>query len=109
VDNLKATNDLLGHEAGDRVLTQVAKSIRTAVREYEVVLRYGGDEILCGVLDSDPVAVTQPFESVIAALAASDDAALSYGVVQLEPGEELDDLIARADQAMYDKRNKAGQ
>lgn len=49
VDGLKAVNDTLGHEAGDELLLAVARSLRAVVRDYDVIVRYGGDEFICGM------------------------------------------------------------
>jgi len=101
VDDLKATNDSLGHEAGDRLLTQVAESVRSNLREYDVVVRYGGDELVCGLIEMPLAAARQRFDQVDVDLAITGDASVSIGVVQREPGEDLEDLIRRADEAMY--------
>jgi len=101
VDDLKATNDSMGHEAGDRLLTQVAEAIRGNLREYDVVVRYGGDEFVCGLIDMPLNAARQRFEQVDVDLATSGDASVSIGVVQREASEDLEDVIRRADEAMY--------
>lgn len=46
VDHFKSVNDELGHEAGDRVLTQVAAALAAQVREEDIVCRYGGEEFV---------------------------------------------------------------
>lgn len=104
VDHLKSTNDGKGHDAGDRLLEVVGAAVRSRMREYDVVVRYGGDEFVCGVLDSDLPAVAQRFRTVDADLAAAGAGTISYGIVELGPEDELDDLIERADRAMYEKR-----
>jgi diguanylate cyclase (GGDEF)-like protein len=101
VDDLKATNDSLGHEAGDRRLTQVAECLRSNLREYDVVVRYGGDEFLCGLIDMPLSVARQRFDQVDVDLAISGDGSVSIGLVQLETGEDLEALIRRADEAMY--------
>ncbi|GAC1442553.1 MAG: hypothetical protein NVS3B26_17230 [Mycobacteriales bacterium] len=51
VVGLKATNDPHGHAAGDRVLRQVADTVRGVVRDYDLMVRYGGDGFLCALSD----------------------------------------------------------
>lgn len=50
VDNLKAKNDSLGHPAGDKLLRDTADSIRAHLRSYDLLIRFGGDEFLCGLM-----------------------------------------------------------
>ena len=54
VDRLKHVNDTEGHAAGDRVLVEVVAAIRKRVRSYDLVIRYGGDEFLCALVDVAP-------------------------------------------------------
>lgn len=49
VDGLKKVNDSRGHLAGDALLQLVGRSLRASVRPYDVVVRYGGDELLCAM------------------------------------------------------------
>jgi diguanylate cyclase (GGDEF)-like protein len=101
IDNLKAVNDSLGHAAGDAVIQRVAASVRSIVREYDVVMRYGGDEFVCGLSGATAPDVKARFD-----LAASTvpKAPFSVGIAQLEPHDDLRTLLARADRAMYTAR-----
>lgn len=107
VDGLKATNDSLGHDAGDQLLRQVAASIRTVVRASDVLVRYGGDEFLCGLVDVSLGEAAQRFHRANAALAAHQ-ASITAGLAELATGERLEALVARADQAMYAAREGRG-
>jgi diguanylate cyclase (GGDEF)-like protein len=104
VDHLKATNDSLGHDAGDRLLRLVVQRIREVVREYDVIVRFGGDEFLCGLADMQLAEAAKRFERANRELADSDHASVTVGLAQLEAGESLADLITRADTSMYQER-----
>lgn len=104
VVGLKTTNDALGHEAGDLRLREVVDTIRRHVRSYDRVVRYGGDEFLCGMLDLDMDRAARRFEAVDADLAASQQGSITTGLTELAAHEDLTSLIRRADAAMYQKR-----
>ncbi len=107
VDHLKHTNDSLGHDFGDQRLAQVAKSVRADLRAYDVLVRYGGDEFLCGIAGMSLDDAAARFERVNVDLTEHDQGSISVGLAQLEPGEGIVDLIVRADTAMYATREKA--
>lgn len=106
VDGLKATNDSLGHAAGDQLLRKVVDTIRGHVRSYDLIVRYGGDEFLCGLLDVDMAEATKRFASVNADLAAIRQASVTAGIAQLDAHDGLEDLIQRADEALYRERQE---
>jgi len=105
VDGLKTVNDSRGHTAGDELLRQVVDTIRGVVREYDLIVRYGGDEFLCGLGGLHLPEAGRRFEAANASLAVTDQASISVGLAELEPDESLHDLIARADRVMYDERS----
>lgn len=104
VDGLKTTNDTRGHAAGDELLRRVVDSVRGVLRDYDLIVRYGGDEFLVGVMDLPAAKAALRFELANARLAVNADASMSVGVAELAPADSLADLIARADRAMYDAR-----
>jgi diguanylate cyclase (GGDEF)-like protein len=104
VDNLKARNDSLGHTAGDQLLRATADSIRAQLRSYDLIIRFGGDEFLCGVIDITVAEAAKRFARVNAELAATQQATITVGFAQLEQADDLEDLVARADQALYTER-----
>jgi diguanylate cyclase (GGDEF)-like protein len=106
VIGLKGTNDSLGHAAGDQLLRETSDSIRTRLRSYDVIVRFGGDEFVCGLLDITVADATARFSLVSADLAATQQAAITVGVAELAAGDALTDLIARADEAMYKARQQ---
>lgn len=122
LNEFKEVNDRHGHAAGDRLLTHVGALLRAAVRDGDVVGRFGGDEfvVVCRDVAGQPQA-RRIAESLATAVAA-DTAALqldsvrilpraSIGVSWARPGTfDADTLIARADAAMYAaKKTRAGR
>lgn len=100
VDGLKGVNDSRGHDAGDDVLSAVAAAIRAAVRKDDVVVRYGGDEFLCGLAGITLAEAEPRFARMNQELKDSANTT-SVGLAELEPAEDLTALIQRADQLMY--------
>ncbi len=112
MDNLKTLNDTLGHEAGDVALQLLAGALRTGLRRGDDAYRLGGDEfavVLPGASRLDAERVTRRLREATAACAAEPVKAIdaSFGIAVLEPGEQPDELMARADEALYsDKRRR---
>ena len=112
LDNFKTVNDSLGHAAGDDVLRVVGGRVRASVRHDDLVARLGGDEILvvlCGVTDlAAAVNVAEKIRSVAAQPVPTGDGSvgvtLSIGITLAHAGDDIDTLIARADQAMYEAK-----
>jgi diguanylate cyclase (GGDEF)-like protein len=113
LDKFKQVNDQHGHQTGDRLLVLVADRLRTAVRTQDVVGRIGGDEFLAvcsGVADETMAA--ELVARIERSLCAPVDAdvlpvtpSASIGVAWTEDGDTTaDDLIARADAAMYQRK-----
>ena len=101
IDDLKGTNDSSGHAAGDQRLRETADSIRAHLRSYELIVRFGGDEFLCGMLDVSMADAAKRFSLVNADLATAQRACVTAGLAELEADDALEDLIARADEALY--------
>jgi diguanylate cyclase (GGDEF)-like protein len=105
VNGLKIKNDTEGHAAGDRLLVIVAERIRSAIREYDLLVRYGGDEFLCGLLAVGREDAAKRFGDATAAI-AGEPMFFSFGLAELGPEDGLPDLIARADADMYRQRQQ---
>lgn len=98
VDGLKVTNDNLGHQAGDALLTSVVGAMRAHLRSYEPIIRLGGDEFLCALSDAPLERVRGRFADISAGLAkTSDHASISVGFAELTAQDSPEDVIARAD------------
>jgi diguanylate cyclase (GGDEF)-like protein/PAS domain S-box-containing protein len=109
-DGFKAVNDGLGHEAGDRLLTQLAGRLRTCVRPGDVVARLGGDEFtllleeVTGLPDAEQAArrIQDALATPFSLGGREVTATASIGVALSEPDHgQLQDLLRDADLAMY--------
>jgi diguanylate cyclase (GGDEF)-like protein len=105
VDHFKAVNDRLGHAAGDEVLRQVAAIARRDLRQIDVFGRFGGEEFLLLLPDTDQAGATVVGERIRAAVAAETGVTVTIGVAQHAKDEAPATLLARADRALY--RGKA--
>ena len=110
LDELKAINDRLGHFHGDRVLRGVGEVITLGVRQIDTAARYGGDEFVVLLPETDPTGAFVLAEKIrlgVSAMAidlppASPQPSLSIGVVGYpDDGRTADELIISADGAMY--------
>jgi diguanylate cyclase (GGDEF)-like protein len=110
LDGLKAINDHFGHYEGDVVLRGVAQSIRSSLRTIDVAARYGGDEFVALLPETDPTGAyvaAEKIRQVVSGLSYEDagrqiTTSLSIGVVSFpDDGETADELMIAADEAMY--------
>jgi len=114
LDNLKRTNDTLGHQAGSDFLVETARILKSSFREADVVGRIGGDEFaVTGQFNQSGISLAaQRIEDCVAKRnAANSDSpalSLSIGYVTSDPDnhESLSELLARADQAMYEAKRR---
>jgi diguanylate cyclase (GGDEF)-like protein len=114
IDDFKKINDTLGHQRGDRVLTQFVNIIRSAIRLTDAVARLGGDEFAI-ILPELPAASAGAFvahikEAVDREIAGSDGPiTFSAGVVTFEkPPRDIEEMISLADNLMYEVK-KSGK
>ena len=107
VDGLKTLNDSLGHDAGDRLLRRVVDATRAQLRSYDLIVRFGGDEFVCGLSNLGPGEAAERFRRINAALSA-DNSSISVGLADMQGDDSLVELIARADEALLEQRNRSG-
>jgi diguanylate cyclase (GGDEF)-like protein len=110
LDELKSINDRHGHYFGDRVLAGVGEVISSGVRRIDTAARYGGDEFVVLLPETDPTGAYVLAEKVrigvteldIAVSGSVLEASISVGVVSYpDDGRTSDELLISADQAMY--------
>jgi two-component system cell cycle response regulator len=104
IDRFKAVNDSHGHEIGDRVLVAAGESLGRALRTEDVLGRLGGEEFLALLPDAGEEAAAQAAERLRSAVAEAGGpvpVTASVGWAVLNEGEESDDVIRRADTALY--------
>jgi diguanylate cyclase (GGDEF)-like protein len=107
VDGLRGINNRDGHPAGDALLRDVVGAIRSKIRSYEPVVRFGGDEFVCAITGIDLDQAKARFQEVQDSLAARNGgAAVSIGLAELQADDALRDLIERADAALLDARRE---
>jgi len=109
IDNFKTINDTLGHQAGDNVLIRIAELLKTRLRRTDIVGRWGGEEFIIGLVDTDPKNAEVIAETLRKAF--EEDARLihispspvtaSFGIVTAHTGDTVDTLLSRVDSAMY--------
>ncbi len=110
VDHFKEVNDTHGHQAGDRVLVQLAGIVSGCIRNADVLARWGGEEFLVLLPETDRAMALQTAEKLRASVASAvfDVGAItcSFGVAQHIEGDTAETLVARADHGLYRaKRN----
>lgn len=111
IDGLKAVNDALGHDAGDRLIQDGARILADSFRESDVVARLGGDEFAAFTLGStEPQVILARIQENIESLrqrsSPPHQISFSTGIVQCDPASDLSlsEYLALADTQMYDQK-----
>jgi diguanylate cyclase (GGDEF)-like protein/PAS domain S-box-containing protein len=105
LDHFKTINDSLGHEVGDQLLQVVSERLRSALREGDVLARFGGDEFII-VMKGEPIDVADRLRKAVHIPVVVGDhelfvsASIGYSS-NYEPGMSPNDLLRDADAAMY--------
>ena len=116
LDHFKAVNDTQGHLVGDRVLAEVATRIKAALREFDLVGRYGGEEFVILLENTSLHTAHQIAERVrqhigsqpVHTSSQNIEITISQGLAMRMEGDDRQSLLKRADQAMYAAK-KAGR
>ncbi|MGY1603902.1 diguanylate cyclase [Geodermatophilus sp. SYSU D00815] len=97
LDRFKEVNDTEGHGAGDALLRDLADRWSAQLRRADLLGRYGGDEFVLCLPDTDQRGATE----ILQRLDASHDFGWSVGVADVRPGDTLGSVLARADADLY--------
>ncbi|MEN3297706.1 MAG: hypothetical protein V7642_6959 [Burkholderiales bacterium] len=117
VDNFKQINDSHGHPVGDEVLQRLAGTCHEALREADVFARFGGEEFIVALPDTDEHRAREVAERLrLAAMSEAVDTGagrvrvtISSGISQYQPSDNtIQDMIKRADEALYSAK-KSGR
>jgi len=101
LDEFKQVNDRCGHAAGDRLLATLARDWRERLRPSDILARHGGDEFVLLL----PCTSQTEAEAAVARLRGDEDpVGWSIGISQWLPGEELDAVLTRADERLYEAK-----
>jgi diguanylate cyclase len=116
LDNFKQLNDTHGHQAGDEALVELARTARQDLRPNDALARFGGEEFVLLLPDTDrdsAVAATTRLRTLLAELPllhAGKQIRISFsaGIALRNPGESMLNLVGRADEALY-RAKQAGK
>ncbi len=110
LDYFKRVNDTFGHGAGDEVLRRVAQLVREGLRDSDIPVRFGGEELIVFLVGTSALGATEYAERIRSAIGRQPfelgngvrvPITVSVGVAVRDPGEPLESLIRRADEALY--------
>lgn len=112
IDNFKKLNDSLGHAAGDQALVALANKVRQSLRPVDVVARFGGEEFVVLLPDTEvneaQKALTRLQRELSASLFMHESkevfVTFSAGVTAYRSGEALEEALERADEALYEAK-----
>lgn len=112
IDHFKLINDRLGHPAGDRALRLVGRCMQEALRARDLAGRLGGDEFALLLHGATPQQAVRVAQRIVMQLQTQSAAhrlpvlTLSFGVVQVQTTEGVDDALRRADLALYEAKRQ---
>lgn len=110
IDNFKEINDAFGHQSGDDVLKALVKAIRTVIRSTDYIFRYGGDEFIVMLPEteaSEALKTVNRIRDKLDHLLIGEESGgpwrvqISVGITGISADDNLEDMLKRADQALY--------
>lgn len=110
IDHFKRINDTYGHQAGDRALIDIARLLSAGSRETDVVGRWGGEEFMIVLPHTDLAGASRLAEKMRTTIAAHEFSGIgqqtaSFGVAAYRIDDQPNDLVARADAALYEAKH----
>ncbi|MBP9827175.1 GGDEF domain-containing protein [Candidatus Saccharibacteria bacterium] len=113
IDHFKVINDKYGHAGGDYILREIAQVLRRQVRQLDIIGRYGGEEIVLGLIGADRRDAERIAEQIRHHIENHEfvyegqtiPVTASLGVVELEVGMSPHTMMELADQALYQAKN----
>ena len=114
VDLFKSINDNFGHDEGDRVLVEIANRIYSSIRECDLLFRWGGEEFLILVPNTDKAGAAIIAEKLRTEISGRQISAVgtvtaSFGVAERSPEESRDDWFSHVDKSMYAAKQNGSQ
>lgn len=114
VDRFKSINDRFGHDVGDQVLVRIARALEGSLREYDLCGRWGGEEFLILLADTqlaEASAIVQRLQDAVRALRCDDISvelrvSVSIGVAEHQSADTVDQTVARADAALLQAKRE---
>ena len=118
VDDFKHFNDVYGHDAGDKALRMVARTLRSSLRDTDVLGRWGGEEFMAVLLDVGSLDTLEALAERSRLLVGLSDLKLgqepvtitvSVGATLFRPGDSAESIVQRADRLMYQSKRDGKQ
>ncbi len=113
VDDFKLINDIYGHKKGDEVMKKLSRAIQRSVRGSDAVVRFGGDEILVVLPDTDKEGARVVLERIKRNLEKISEKSLpisiSAGIAVWDDSKDFDYVIEKADKRMYKDKGDKGR
>lgn len=111
IDDFKTINDTFGHPAGDHVLLRISQTIRATLRTTDIVGRYGGEEFILILPDTDANEARVLSERLRLAMAKTNydvdvHVTMSGGVSQYDAGQTIDEWVRTTDRRLYEAKHE---